>query len=110
MSEIKMKNCPFCGEELREDTARDGTKFYFHYGDNGCFLGYVCITGEKSINAWNTRKPMERIVERLEEEIKIQRVARDKTESELDRRFYTFRANTYADSIRIVKEEGGISV
>lgn len=97
MSEIKMKNCPFCGEELREDTARDGTKFYFHYGDNGCFLGYVCITGEKSINAWNSRKPMERIAERLEEQ------------EEHCLEMHDWNGQTaICNAIEIVKEEGGV--
>lgn len=64
MSEVELKPCPFCGEHLeRCETPR---LLYQHpYSKNGCFLrGY--IVGGSDIAAWNTRKPMEGIVEQLE--------------------------------------------
>ena len=65
--QAKLLNCPFCGgeAELMKGLCeldnyvmcldcRGKTKFY--------------NTKESAIKAWNTRKPMERIVEQLEEE------------------------------------------
>lgn len=78
-----LKNCPFCGgkaETYEYESSRDiydsdtlgyvDTEYFTKYGV-GCTL-CGCIVAEKNseeeaIKAWNTKKPMERIVERLEE-------------------------------------------
>ena len=64
MTDAKLKECPFCGRELRrnmsgwwEDTNRECILFGLEFSN-------------KVIPAWNTRKPMERIVEKLEEKAK----------------------------------------
>jgi Lar family restriction alleviation protein len=77
MSEIKLLPCPFCGgeaklnERYREGVAnrkmywvscrKCGVKQPYH-----SLAGYRKVVG--AIKAWNTRKPVERILERLEEE------------------------------------------
>ena len=63
----KIKKCPFCGRcaELRHD--KEGFSYVLCAND-GCYVrtdGH--LNDESAIKAWNTRKPMERIVERLEE-------------------------------------------
>ena len=63
----KIEKCPFCGRyaELRHD--KDGFSYVLCAND-GCYVrtdGH--LNEESAIKAWNNRKPMERIVERLEE-------------------------------------------
>lgn len=88
MSELK--RCPFCGITL----IADGNKFFVH-PVVGCLLDGIPIKNDaESIKRWNTRKPMQNIVERLEKELK-------NTEwIEFEERI------TYRRSIKIVKEEG----
>lgn len=103
MSEIKLLPCPFCGGEARlmyYDSEGDGTPSCINYDEelevSHAFVHcYNCDTdffhhsdsAKKVLDMWNTRKPMERIVERLEEELPL----------------YTGKA------IKIVMEEGGVS-
>ncbi len=57
----KLLPCPFCGSKLHKHNR------YFHHEINGClFDNYEFF--EEDFKKWNTRKPMERIVERLEED------------------------------------------
>lgn len=97
----ELKRCPFCGGEAiidREDI----------FCDN-CFLSMRIdsrvINGEaktyeearkQTIESWNTRKPMDRIVERLEEEIEV-------FMSDIGECTFTV---AYRNAIEIVKEEG----
>ena len=62
----KLLPCPFCGGEAYE----------YHTGLHFKFCEVICkecgchtdrMTVDEAITAWNTRKPMERIVERLED-------------------------------------------
>ena len=62
MSEIKLLPCPFCGKGFRINS-RGG---YEHDNEN-CPLHGLEIGTEEQQKKWNTRKPMERIIERLEE-------------------------------------------
>ena len=71
-SEIKLLPCPFCGGEAR---VRDCTREEQITIVNGqmhkmCGCKDYCVemfgyTEEEAIKKWNTRKPMERIIERL---------------------------------------------
>ena len=67
MSEIKLKRCPFCNEELEVV----GKGHYFAHKTNGCILQHLCFEtdDEEVVNRWNTRKSMQEIVEILEEEL-----------------------------------------
>lgn len=61
---VTLRKCPFCGGEARWATEHK------HWIECGV-CGVESIYSEHSedcIKAWNTRKPVERILERLEEE------------------------------------------
>lgn len=99
MSEIKLKNCPFCGGEAEiSDEGLIGGHFVFctqcHIQTK---LYTVGNTTEKAINDWNTRKPMEEIVERLEDMYQPCYLCRE-DRCAIDR------------AIEIVKEVGGMNV
>ena len=80
MSEIKLLLCPFCGGEARLKQVPTATydgfvvtcgnkkccAFYIGYGDEGLYE-----TREKAVAAWNTRKPMDQIIEKLKERHKV---------------------------------------
>ena len=106
MSELK--RCPFCVGEL-ELTDDD----YYWHPFNGCFLDANHVTNnEKRIKAWNTRKPMQNIVKRLEEENTL--LKEQRTEAiEYDDEQIIFAANNqigaFDYSLRVIKEEGGIN-
>ena len=106
MSEIKLLPCPFCGGEAK---VINESECGFEYYGVMCFK---CGTGTRltgiepvAIDLWNTRKPMERIVEKLEER------------QEESYRLYAIGFNAedrggydaYSDAIEIVKEEGGLN-
>ena len=71
MSEIKLLPCPFCGGEAKLYSgigyAVVGCKKEDCQGSACC---YKYNSKKEAIEQWNTRKPMERIIERLEEERK----------------------------------------
>ena len=83
MSDIKLLPCPFCGGEARLDTEMSRRCLIIRIKCKSChakIAGYCADIGdeekaltniddctEKAVKCWNTRKPMERIVERLEE-------------------------------------------
>lgn len=80
MSEIKLLPCPFCGGEAHievhkfyEEKTKDFTmKTYGVICDNCHTSGRQFYESEEeAIEAWNTRKPMDKIVEKLEEEYAI---------------------------------------
>ena len=103
MSEIKLLNCPCCDKDVYI-----GTEDYYDHVEkvivcDRCNLRFYGSYGteEDLIKEWNTRKPMERIIERLEEKKRS-----DSTESDREWGKYI----GYVDSIKIVKEEGGIDV
>ncbi len=79
----KLLPCPFCGGEAHPCMDKYHKYFVgciecgFYYGikiEDGVELkdGWVAIhnTKEEAIASWNTRKPMERIVYRLKDEIR----------------------------------------
>lgn len=77
MSDVKLLPCPFCGGEIKLDE----DDFYMFCCDT-CGAGITFAheledgtaedcTKEESIESWNTRKPMERIVEQLEEKTEL---------------------------------------
>lgn len=110
MSEIKLLPCPFCGGEAEcsehhEDNG--GVEVYYRertYYLVSCSKCMVTMANEidkeSVIKQWNTRKPMERIVERLEEEQKGYICDEDD--------YCEGAYNAYRDAILVVKEEGGI--
>lgn len=99
MSEIK--RCPFCGIPLKlVGSKRRGNQHYLHEYNNNCILnGFGFTATDENIQHWNTRKPMQNIVERLREKAKEP--------------MYQHHGDNYYvgiyDAIEIVKEEGGMN-
>lgn len=75
MSELK--KCPFCGGDAWIFKTHEETYAVMHESSDcpitsESFQGnWVYDSLEEAIKAWNTRKPIERVIERLEERIKI---------------------------------------
>ena len=78
MSDERLKPCPFCGGEATPLYCENGNRYtsnILYLSKRGTIkckkceltLPRVYYRVSKAIEAWNTRKPMERIVERLEE-------------------------------------------
>ena len=104
MSDIKLLSCPICGREVYIGTE--------DYDDNiedvivcdHCnlrFYGSYPATKQDLAEEWNTRKPMERILNRLEEGkafYKIRSLDQDEIE-----------VGAFIEAIDVVKEEGGLN-
>lgn len=96
----KLKPCPFCGGEAEIKRYTFCRTDSFYVGCSRCNVtqtANVYFSEKESIEAWNTRKPMERIVEQLEEAIEY---SRKLGASEME-----YRAGLY-DAIEIVKRGG----
>ena len=104
MSEKKLLTCPLCGEEAELKKEPIGKGEFLHWvscSDESCAsMGRLHTTEQGAIEQWNTRKPMEKIVERLEEK------AKEYTNDDLSRRIPWFGID---EAIEIVKEEGGLN-
>ena len=107
-------NCPFCGVSLKKiGSKRRGNQFYVHdYKGPDCILKEFSFKAddEEKMKHWNTRKPMERIVERLEEELELTDKEKRRCVHENPLQFDEAKgyARGIANAIEIVKEEGGI--
>lgn len=109
MSEIKLLPCPFCGGEAK--VINLGFNQYL-ISCKDCWAETIPTTGlENTIIKWNTRKPMQDIVESLEKELEL-------AESEKSR--CVFQGLPYFDSVKgyvnglhnaitTVKEVGGMN-
>lgn len=115
----KLLPCPFCGGEVGIFETHDHRFEIWHgeedsdmncpLGATECVGGWIYDTKEHAITAWNTRKPMERIVERLEEESKFwQRMKQEELSTtkdiELINRYDAFEI-AINNAIEIVKDE-----
>ena len=111
----KLLECPFCGGEAFVDThkfwdveAKDFTVKTYGVRCYECQAGTMQYfrTEEDAIKQWNTRKPLERIVEQLEERHKFYE-NRFAEMSGTDRDIEDWGSiKSYADAIEIVK--GGV--
>ena len=106
MSELKI--CPFCGGEAKIDCY-----LYFDEFDDwfirctSCFCRTRTFKTKKSaILTWNNRKPMERIVERLEEAKSYTVVETTLKNHEIA---WSGLCIPKYEAIKIVKEEGGMN-
>lgn len=75
MQNDKLLPCPFCGGEAIQETGErivwyDESEEFECVHCTNCKASVEGKTVEEVIKAWNTRKPMERIAERLEEMFK----------------------------------------
>lgn len=123
MKESKLLNCPFCKDGAIYQTQRenelgtiipqlfcDSCKMIFEIENDSPYLNdkktYEYIE-EKLHNAWNTRKPMEKILERLEERkgtCNGHKCEKEGCAGCVDCKI----ENAFTEAIGIVKEEGGI--
>lgn len=120
MSEIKLKPCPFCGGKVYIDNedcyGYEHIDFFVHCDNCSLQFGFASQfeTEEEAAKAWNTRKPMDKVVKQLE-------VLREKAQKrreefiELDsynnviiKNIEYERGRVYAfdDAIEVVKEGG----
>ena len=111
MSEIKLLPCPFCGGDnlgfYHNHLFRDGYEVRCY----DCHFGLQeSRTKQEAIEAWNTRKPMERIIERLEEELKLSDIEKERCIRENPLQFDEAKGYStgISNAIDFVKEEGGI--
>ena len=117
MSELK--RCPFCGGKAKIDKTIANTVSVECTVCHASSRMILCTEGDieqKAIEAWNTRKPMQNIVERLEEEYhEIDKSKKESYENGDWERFDMFtnlnRGIYKAIAIvnTIVKEEGGMN-
>lgn len=117
MSELK--RCPFCGGEAKvfNDRIVANNAYIVECTDCGCAIGEYSKTPELAIKAWNTRKQIDDIVERLEsieDAIYNQRlligdkIYKDK-DAHMEARKLIYEELAYNNAIKIVKEEGGLN-
>lgn len=118
----KLLPCPFCGGGTYTYTAT--------YVENGlkrkswlvhckkCALNYPtsknkCFTEAEAIKKWNTRKPMQEIVERLEDSAKRCHYSEEEFKDSvvkvpLSEKWFS-KACSYEYAIEVVKEVGGMN-
>lgn len=101
-----LKKCPFCGGEVELFETKEHQFEIWHKENRDvecpidtteCVGGWIYDTKEHVIAAWNTRKPVERIVERLEELADSHNFSSDKKD--------IAKYIAYKRAIEIVKEE-----
>lgn len=97
MSDTQLRECPFCGGEF---VIRIGGMIYIPQCTKcGCQL-VGSRTREEAIELVNTRKPIDRIVEQLEENQEFCTQSKSSNDYELGQ------FNAYEDAIEIVKRGG----
>lgn len=102
MSELK--KCPFCGGEVvmfieQLDATRDCYNFHCDNCDMSIYYDYS--DRNMAIKTWNKRKPVERVIERLEEYANDLKEDWDKYDNEDDFGGYC----AVSRAIEIIKEE-----
>lgn len=108
MSELK--KCPFCGGEAKIDKTIANTVSVECTVCHASSRMILCTEGDieqKAIEAWNTRKPMQNIVERLE--IKLSDTVYEKPTQESNESHLNGLSIGYCEAIGIVKEEGDLN-
>ena len=110
MSELK--RCPFCGGEAELFETHEKQYYIIHQNDD-CVIdsqtnvgNWLFDTKEEAIAAWNTRKPIERILERLKKESFVIEIDYDYDEYDDE----PVEAVFLNEAIEIVKEEGEANV
>lgn len=121
MSETLLR-CPFCGgeakiewEDWKDISPTSGIYrlsvnhkpecFFVQMNGLNAKSEMISSNKERLAEAWNTRKPMDRIVERLEEQAEECR----KYWQEFDDEDSFGAMNAYCNAVKIVKEEGGMN-
>ena len=102
MSDIELKSCPICGRDVYIGTEDYDDEILDAIICDYCNLKFYgsFSTKEELIKEWNTRKPMERIVEQLQE------IAFTENTKEYGR----MEVVSLEDALNVVEEEGGVNV
>ena len=123
MSELK--SCPCCGEEIQGGVRLTGymmmnrkyikcdacgLKMESSYDIDGLSQTHLKAITEDLIRRWNTRKPMQNIVERLENHIRYCELCHEEFNDSRMSLTYEVQLNSYKNAIEIVKEEGDLDV
>lgn len=105
MNNIKLLPCPFCGGEVEYHPLSHHMNNFWNKNTIYCPSCDFMMEGSSTISLikrWNTRKPIERIVERMKKKIQASDTKFDNITE----------MNAYDDgvddAIEIVKEEGSI--
>lgn len=108
-SDKRLLPCPFCGSDNVGIWHNYMLRHRFEVHCYDCHFGLAqSDTEEKAIKAWNTRKPMERILERLEEmKMRYFLTIANTGDEKLDA-IYEEIGNAIDKAIEITKEEGGV--
>lgn len=106
-----LKKCPFCGGEAMIDNYEKMlTGRYYMIVCRKCKCNSEKFKiKENAVRAWNTRKPIQNIVEELEEQRKIYKEAWKTTDWTPDKTAYINSAIAYRNAINIVKEKCGLN-
>ena len=91
----ELKKCPFCGGEAKTSRVFGRAGVVCMECDANIRM-YLDASMEEAIQAWNTRKPVEDVVEALEEERTYEDVSNDEMSCGA--------FNAYTNAIKIVKE------
>lgn len=99
---VVLKSCPFCGGEAIKSAFSWGNIFdEFTIDCTVCGARTTVLKSEDAIEKWNNRKPLERVIERLEEYADDLKEEWDKYDNEDDFGGYC----AVSRAIEIIKEE-----
>lgn len=108
----KLLKCPFCGGEarVRDCTREEQTTIVNGEMYKMCGCEHYCAemfgyTEEEAIEKWNTRTPMDNIVEKLEEEKQRLRNFKNDCIALSDSEVIAIEEKAYNFAINIVKQE-----
>ena len=108
---VVLKRCPFCGGEAYKKTTfpcdRDGMEVNMYIvGCEVCDIEFrVLWNEERAIELWNTRKPMEKILKRVEDESELGKLG--KMEERVGRKQTVGFVSGIRCAYQIIKEEVG---
>lgn len=107
MSDERLLPCPFCGGEAI--CIERASNYPYIYGvmciDCHCRTSFGKDT-DKVIKTWNTRKPMERIVKKLEQQKQQYKRRSEEAAHVLQRDHFFGKMCSYDHAIKIVKDGG----
>lgn len=107
MREMKLKSCPFCSNEAELEKSYDGLDERWRVICPKCFCKTTTFANKKSaIITWNTRKPIERIIERINQ---LGWIFGKYYSNKMSVEFVSKKSVPLDESIKIIKEEGGLS-
>lgn len=62
---VVLKRCPFCGGRVAMN--QDDYGYYVSCSEEGCVVMTNSYAEKEAVEKWNTRKPLERVIKRLED-------------------------------------------